>query len=522
VTGAAAPGTAQPTGAIQSLSLSSVKPGVIWAGTNTGRVWVTTNNGQTWSEARIPQIQYIERAEIFSVEASHFDSNEAYIVYDMHRTGDYQPYAFRTRDYGKTWTKITNGLPQNQPSGSFLRFVRSDTERKGLLFAGSESGMYVSFDDGDNWQALMSGLTNTSYRDAYVKGNDLLISTYGRGLFSLDDISALRQMSTATASEAAHLFKPGEAYRIRRNVGADTPFPPEVPHALNPPEGAQIDYWLASAPSGDISLDVYDVAGNRVRHLTSAASAPVPEAARPSEPNFWLAPPFALSKNAGGNRTHWDLRYDAPSAFNHSFEINANPGLTPPSPEGPLALPGTYTVKLTVDGKTYTQTVMVRNDPRSPATPAALAAQHALQMKLLAGANASYEAHEAASSLAQSLRGDTTARVVSFLASLDTVIGLDAQRRGGRAPGQQAAPTFRAINGAFVQQLNTQENGDLAPTPAALAAYASTCKELQAVAARWTRASSTDLAAINAILSQRGRAALSVPAAQFKMPSCSP
>lgn len=519
---AARPSTngAPPNGAIQSMSASTAKAGLIWVGTNTGRVWVTTDGGVKWTESMLPSLPNIERAEIFSVEASHFDPATAYVVVDMHRVGDYAPHVYRTHDYGKTWTSIVTGMATDQPSGSFARFVRNDTQKKGLLFGGTESSLCVSFDDGDHWQQMTGGLTNTSYRDGVVKDNDWVITTYGRGLFVLDDVSALRQMSAAVTSEDAHLFKPGEAYRVRRNVGADTPFPPEVPHALNPAEGAQVDYWLARMPSGDISLDVYDASGARIRHMSSLAATAVPEAARPPHPNFWVAPPFALTKNAGGNRTHWDLRHDAPAAFGHSFEINANPGLTPASPIGPLVAPGTYTLKLTVEGKTYAQTVVVKNDPRSPATAAALTAQHALQAKILAGANFAYEAHELATALGTPLRGDTTARVASFLARLDSLTGLDAGRRGGRTPGQQPRPTFRAINGAFVQQLNTQENGDMAPNAAALAQFATTCKELQTVTSAWQKLTTIDLGEVNAIMKTRGRPTLVVGNMAFKAPAC--
>src|SRR5439155_3313010 len=165
-----------------------------------------------------------------------------------------------------------------------------------------------------------------------IKDNDLVVATYGRGFWLLDDYSMLRQLgssSSSVASEPAHLFKPGDAVRVRRNVGADTPFPPEVPHAVNPLDGVIIDYWLAQSPSGDVTLDVLDGSGVLVRHLSSVPVAPVPEAARPPHPNFWVAPPAPLPKGAGENRTSWDLRYDAPPAFVHTFEINANPGLTP-------------------------------------------------------------------------------------------------------------------------------------------------------------------------------------------------
>lgn len=511
---------AQPAGAIQSMSASTVGRGLIWVGTNTGRIWVTRNEGKSWDEVSVPNLPYAARAEVFAVDASHFDPAEAYAAIDLHRTGDYAPYVFRTRDYGKTWTKITEGLPVNQPGGSFARVVRNDTKRKGLLFAGTESGMHVSFDDGDHWQSLTLDAPTTSYRDITIKDNDLVVSTYGRGFWVLDDISVLRQVSSSPLADAAHLFKPGETYRVRRNVGADTPFPPEVPHALNPPEGAMVDYWLAQSPTGHIALDVLDSAGGVVRHMSSMRPPPTPEALRPPHPNFWVAPPFSLPRNAGENRTNWDLRYDAPHSLSHSFEINANPGLTPASPLGPVVLPGTYTLKLTVDGRSYTQTLNVLPDPRTTAAPAALRAQHALQMKILQGIEASYQARSIAATLGETLRADSTADAKSFYASLDTVAGLDAQRGRGRGAGRPPAPTFSAINNALVNQLNAQENGDIAPTAAALAAFANTCKELQTVAITWQRVITTGLSSYNAVLKQRGRTVLATPAGALKLPNC--
>ena len=504
--------------AIESLALSTAAPGVIWAGTNNGVIKVTRDAGKTWSDASIGGVPNVERAEVFSLEASHFDPAEAYAVLDLFRIGDYTPYVYRTRDYGKTWTRIVNGLPENQPSGSFARFVRGDTQRKGLLFAGTESGVFVSFDDGDDWQTLQQNLPNTSVRDAVIKDNDLVVATYGRGFWSLDDISTLRQLAANISSEPAHLFKPGDAVRMRRNVGADTPFPPEVPHALNPPEGAIVDYWLGRAPAGDITLDVLDASGNAIRHMTSAPGTAVPEAKYPPEPNFWLAPPFSLPKEQGENRTHWDLRYDAPPVFSHQFDINANPGLTPPSPLGALALPGTYTLRLTVDGRTYSQTVNVKNDPRSPATLEALRAQHALQVKLMQGIETSYEGHRLAQALRDLVRGaEPTA---GLAAQLDTLAGLDAARGRGRGFGRPAAPSFVGVNGAFAQQLTAQEQGDMAPTAAALAAYAATCRELASVAASWQRLSTTDLSTLNAALEAKGTSAITVPAGTFKAPIC--
>ena len=511
------------TGSIESMRASTVGTGIIWVGTNNGVIKVTRNSGKTWDDASIADYR---TGEVLAVEPSHFDAGTAYVAVDDHRNGDYTPHLFRTRDFGKTWTKIITGLPTNQPSGSFARVVRNDPRRKGLLFAGTESGMYVSFDDGDHWQTLQQNLPNTSYRDITIAGNDLVIATYGRGFWSLDDYSVLRQLEPAVASEAAHFFKPGDAYRLRRNVGADTPFPPEVPHAPNPPDGVIIDYWLAQEPKSDISIDVIDASGAIVRHLSSAPIAPVAEAARPPHPNFWVATPTPLPKNAGSNRTNWDLHYDAPKAMSHSFEINANPGLTPASPEGALVTPGTYTLKLTVDGKTYSQTVAVKADPRSRATLADLTAQNALLGKISQAIDASYEGNHAAAALRDAVRAaangaspEVASKASAIAAQLDSVAGGQGGRGRGRG-GQGAPPTFASLNGAFVGQLNAQENGDLAPTTSARAAWAAACMDLGKTVATWQRVAGAELGALNTMLKTAGKSPVAAPSVQVKPPVC--
>jgi len=511
------------TGSIESMRASTVGTGIIWVGTNNGVIKVTRNSGKTWDDASIADYR---TGEVLAVEPSHFDAGTAYVAVDDHRNGDYTPHLFRTRDFGKTWTKIITGLPTNQPSGSFARVVRNDPRRKGLLFAGTESGMYVSFDDGDHWQTLQQNLPNTSYRDITIAGNDLVIATYGRGFWSLDDYSVLRQLEPAVASEAAHLFKPGDAYRLRRNVGADTPFPPEVPHAPNPPDGVIIDYWLAQEPKSDISIDVIDASGAIVRHLSSAPIAPVAEAARPPHPNFWVATPTPLPKNAGSNRTNWDLHYDAPKAMSHSFEINANPGLTPASPEGALVTPGTYTLKLTVDGKTYSQTVAVKADPRSRATLADLTAQNALLGKISQAIDASYEGNHAAAALRDAVRAaangaspEVASKASAIAAQLDSVAGGQGGRGRGRG-GQGAPPTFASLNGTFVSQLNAQEQGDLAPTTSARAAWAAACMDLGKTVATWQRVAGAELGALNTMLKTAGKSPVAAPSVQVKPPVC--
>ena len=508
-------------GAIEAISASPAARGVIWVGTNNGLVKMTRDNGKTWTDVTVPGLPDADRADISAIDASPTDAASAYVAIDLHGAGDYAPYFYRTTDYGKTWTKIVNGLPTDQPGGSFARVIRADTKKAGLLFAGTESGMYVSFNNGDDWQSLQLNLPTTSYRDATIKGNDLVVGTYGRGIWILDDISPLRQITPALASESAHLFKPGEAYRVRRNVNGDTPFPPEVPHNLNPPTGAIIYYYLGSKPSGDITLDVMDATGKVVRHMSSAPITPVAEAAHPPEPSFWLATPMPMPTDVGTNRVNWNLRYDDPPAFSHSYEINANPEQTPASPQGPLALPGVYTLKLTVDGKSYTQTLTVRNDPRSPATLADLRAQHDLQMKIYGGMQTTWDGFHQVAAMRELVSKDTSASAPdvaaaakAFDAKLAAVGGSTEGGRGFGGFGRGGAappPNFVALSGAFVRQIESQDNGDHAPNAAMRGAYTTSCKDLKAAVATWRGLNGKELTALNAVLTKAGLPA--VPAA---------
>jgi photosystem II stability/assembly factor-like uncharacterized protein len=517
-------------GAIESLTASTIGTGMLWVGTNNGLIKLTRDGGRHWTDASIPDLPSAARAEVLTVEPSHQDAATAYAVVDLHRVGDYAPYIFRTRDFGQHWTRITSGLPVGETGGSFARVVRSDPVKAGLLFAGTESGMFVSFDDGDHWQSLRQNLPLTSYRDIAIAGNDLIVATYGRGLWVLDDFTMLRQLASTVAAEPAHLFRPADAVRTRRNVGADTPFPPEVPQALNPSDGVAIDYWLARASSHPVTVEVLDAAGAVVRHLTSVRAVPAVEAARPPHPNFWVGAPDALDVSDGMHRAHWDLRHDAPPALRHSFEINANPERTPTSPEGALALPGTYTLRLTVDGQRYLQQAVVRPYPRSPATLSALRAQHDLLARITDGLRVSYAGHEAALALRTALRdvlspgaplppGDVAARAGLLAARLDTVAGLDAGRARARS-SQPTPPSFAGVNDALVQQLNAQDNGDQVPTQATLAAFTATCRELAVVVAAWERLGNRDLVDFNALLHSRGRAALPHADAPLVTPDC--
>ena len=510
---AAAATTRGGRGAIETLAASTVARGLLWVGTNNGLIHVTRDGGMTWKDVSIADLPNVRRANISMIEASHHEAGTAYAAIEYLRSGDHTPYLYRTRDFGRTWTKIVTGLPTDEPSGSFLRAVREDGMMRGLLFAGTESGMHVSFDDGDHWQSLQQNLPNSPVRDIEVRGNDVIIGTHGRGIWILDNIAMLRQLTASIATEPAHLFAPGDAIRVHRNVGWNTPLPPEIPHALNPPDGASIDYWLASKPSTAITLDVTDASGAPVRHFSSVTPAPIAEAARPPHPNFWVATPAGMPINAGTNRITWDLREDAPPAFAHSYEINANPGLTPASPEGALVAPGTYTLTLRVDGRTYSQRVTVRNDPRSPATALALRAQRALQTQLTRGIRATWDAGQQAMALRASIAtmtGETSAAARAALtATLDSVVG-----------GADASASFKGLNGGFVSQLMAIDNADMAPTPSMRAASAATCRQLAALLVRWHAIVSTAVPALKAQLSPDAAARLVIPSHASSTGAC--
>lgn len=500
-------------GSIESFSPSSVDGKIIWVGTSNGLIKVTKDHGTTWEDVTIKGLPNPTRADISAIDASHQDPGTAYVAIDYHGVADYKPYLYRTRDFGQHWTKIVNGMAVGQPNGSFARVIRADTKKAGLLFAGTESSMYVSFNDGDDWQSLMLNLPNTSYRDMVIKDNDLVVGTYGRGFWILDDISPLREITPSVAAEPARLFKPGDAIRVRRNVNGDTPFPPEVPHAPNPPVGAIIYYYLGQAPTGEITLDVRDSGGRVVRHMSSAPVPPSTEAPAPV-PDFWLEKPMPMPTAIGTNRINWNLRYDNPSSFSHSYEINANPGETPASPEGPLVAPGVYSITLTVDGKAYTQMVTVKNDPRSPARSGDLKAQTDIQAKLWEGAKQAWDGYQKVAQFRAAITATIGTNPIKEVA--DAAAALDAKlllvggsSGGGRrfggggfpgAGGPPPAPTFAGVDSSLIRQMGALDYGDMAPTQPTRTACKSALADLAMAQKNWQALLEKDIPAFNAVL----------------------
>ena len=285
-------------------ALASRQAGEIWAGSDTGLIHLTRDGGKTWSDVTPPGVS--EWSKITRIEASHFDAGVAYAAIDRHRLEDYRPHLWRTRDYGKTWTQVTDGI--SEPA--FLNAIREDPVRRGLLYAATELGVYVSFDDGDHWQPLHFNLPACSVRDIDIHGDDLIIATHGRSFWIMDGIAPLRQANTEVASAAAWLYKPAPAIRTASEGFQGTPLPPEIPQAPNPPDGAIIDYYLASAQD-EVMLDILDDKNQVVRRYTSSDKPPASERVQ-AVADIWIVPPPRLTGSAGMHRFVWDLRYGAP------------------------------------------------------------------------------------------------------------------------------------------------------------------------------------------------------------------
>jgi photosystem II stability/assembly factor-like uncharacterized protein len=362
-------------GVIYTIAPSPKDGNTIWVGTDDGLIHITRDAGKTWSNVTPPALTPWSKVSV--MDASHFDAASAYAAVNCFRLDDLAPHIWRTHDFGKTWKEITRGLPDNAP----INTVREDPQRKGLLFAGSERAVWVSFNDGDDWARLRLNMPATSIRDLTIHGDDLVAGTHGRSFWILDDITPLRQLSAVIASSGAHLFKPQTATRVRWNKNTDTPLPPEEPAGQNPPDGAIVYYYLKNA-ADSVVLEVLDAAGKLVRRYSSSDQPPPPEQDL-TYPSYWIRPPRNPPAVAGMHRFVWDLRYTPPDALRHDYPMTAVYRDTPREPRGPIALPGQYTVKLTVDSKSFTQPLTLKMDPRVKTPPGGLKQQFDLAMKVV-------------------------------------------------------------------------------------------------------------------------------------------
>jgi photosystem II stability/assembly factor-like uncharacterized protein len=512
-------------GVVYALAPSYKEAGTIWAGTDDGLIHLTRDAGNSWQNVTPPQLKPWSKVSI--IEASHFDAGTAYAAINSFRLDDLRAHIYRTRDFGKSWIEITKGIPDGGASNT----VREDPLRKGLLFAGTEGSVYVSFDDGDNWQPLQLNLPHTSMRDLTIHGDDLVVGTHGRSFWILDDITPLRQLGADVASAAVTLFKPQEATRFRWNRNPDTPLPPEIPAGENPPDGAILDYYLSASSSKPVILEILDSENHLVRRYSSSDKPEPLEkiAATNPIPVYWVRPTQILSGEAGMHRFVWDLHYPSPESLGHEFPISAIVHDTVQYPLGAWAMPGKYTVKLTVEGKTYTQPLTVKIDPRIKTSEANLHKQFEMQAGAVQGMNESYEALRQVQSLRAQLK-DRAAKAQGGLADSITKLDNQAAELEGAAqsaffglPASGKRPeNFSTLNQHFNALLTVADSADAAPTTQASAVYAEIEDASVKLLDHWKKMQSADLPALNSSLKKAHLQEVDANRASADLPSEDP
>ena len=392
---------------IFAISESPLQKGLIWVGSDDGLVHLTRDGGKSWSKITPPKLP--EWACVNIIEASPYSVGTAYLAADLHFSDNRRPMIFKTVDYGKTWKEITHGIPAND----YVHSIHSDPERKGLLYAGTETGIFVSFDDGENWQSLQLNLPHTPVFDTGIHGNDLIAATHGRAFWVLDDITPLRQANSQMTNLSAYLYKPESAVRVHGGGGGGGRGGGMV--GQNPPSGAIIDYYLSAAPSGPVSLDILSSSGDLLHHVTSATAGQQPDApdSRGRRRNNVAG---SLSAHAGMNRYVWNLRVNGPEPL-PSIVVMEIRG-------GPAVPPGAYRVRLTVDGKQYTAPLDIKIDPRLHVTQADLQKQYDFAIELRDRVT---EVHRLVLQIQQARAGLEAARSSADSSKQQTIADLDSK-----------------------------------------------------------------------------------------------
>jgi len=493
-TAADAPGEKR-RGVIYTIGPSSVQAGEIWAGTDDGLIQLTLDEGRTWSN--VTPAELTPWSKLTQVEASHFDAGTAYAAVDRHRLEDLHAYLYRTRDFGKSWQQASSGIPE----GSFLNCVREDPLRKGLLYACTELGVYVSFNDGDSWQSLQLNMPASSVRDLVVHGDDLVIATHGRSFWILDDVTSLRQMNPQVAAADLWLFKPATAYRVRPGSDEGTPVPMDEPLAENPPDGTVVDYWLKDKAKGPVELDIFDANGALVRRFSSDDSLPKTNPKDIPIAMEWARDAAPLSAESGMHRFVWDLHYALPKSVHRSFY----------GPAGVWSLPGNYVVKLTASGKSTSQPLTVKMDPRISKPEDALRREFVTASRVsallgeVAAAQARAEELQKAIAARKTEAGgnaEVSAALAELARKLSEVNGNQGEEEFGffglRLPGGEPATLHRA-SAALTGLLMIVDGADAAPSADAQRAAEQWEAAGADMVARWKTVEG-DLAGVNAAL----------------------
>ena len=499
-------------GVIYALGLSPLDGNRIWAGTDDGLIWTTTDGGGHWDNVTPPELKAFWK--VFNMDAGHFDAKTAYAAVNTLRLDDMRPHLFRTHDGGKTWSEINNGIPD----GAATSAIREDPKRKGLLYAGTETQVYVSFDDGDHWQSLRLNMPASSVRDLQVKDDDLIAGTHGRGFLVLDNVTPLRQIAAKIAAEPMHLYAPQTALRIRGAMNPPTPWPPDMATGENPPDGAMIDYYIGPKFTGVLTLEVRDSKGELVAKINSDDPVP-PLDPRYPDPTLWARPPRILSVEAGHHRFLWDLRYPAvPGMSTGPSADEAVPYNTPAVPSSPFVLPGTYTVRLMAGGKTLSEQFQVVMDPRVKTPATQLGEQFTVSKSIYDDAlRATAALHEITvlreQLSAKSAEPPVAATGDSLESKLTKIAGGREGARGGGGGGRggpTGPPNLTTLRLQLARMEHTIQSADIAPTTAQVEAYESMKKPLAGLIEQWNALKASDVKALNDWLHKLGLPLLSL------------
>ncbi len=510
----------KPLGSLMTIAPSPVKEGVIWAGTDDGAIQLTRDGGTTWQNVTPSTVS--EWSTIPLIEASHFDAGTAYVAVNRNSLGDLSPHLLQTHDFGQTWQETVNGIRD----GDFVRAVREDPTRKNLLYAATEQGVYVSFDSGGHWQSLRLNMPMVAVHDLAIEQGDLIAATYGRSFWILDDISTLRQIDPQSPPAQAVLFAPRPAIRVRRDENQDTPLPPEIPAGKNPPDGAILNYFLPSATTTDIRLEIYDQDEKLIR---SYSSAPLPETHE--QPlhvaEYWVAHPKPLAKEPGMHRFLWDMRYPDPQAVHvqtpYNYPMGAIVGETPLPPQGPLVLPGKYEVRLKVDGQTYRQPLEVKMDPRVNYARNKLESALGLELKISAALGQNFAGYQQVKDLRSRLAEFTKRPAADPVAPAAAQLDSKADAILGESVSPFDTPkgsSFMIVNDNLVALIALVDSADFAPSEASFAALQKVCSGMAETFGEWEQLKTKDLAAFRKVVDSQKSGAIPDYPAIASDPNC--
>jgi photosystem II stability/assembly factor-like uncharacterized protein len=429
-------------GVIYTVAPSFKEINTIWCGTDDGLIQVTRDGGKTWKNVTPPEITSWSKVSL--MEASHYDANTAYAAVNRIRCDDMDPYIYKTTDGGKTWKRITNGLPSDP-----INAVREDPVRRGLLYAGSERAVYVSFDDGENWQSLRLNMPATSIRDLVIEDDDIVVGTHGRSFWILDNITPLRQLTEKLSASPTILYKPQTTYRVRWNIYTDTPVPQEEVAGQNPPDGAMIDYYL-NEEADNVVLEIFNAQNKLVRTYSSKDT--LYKIGNVNIPHYWIRPQQILSAKEGHHRFVWDMKYQ-PLNIPPSYPISATYMNTAPNETSPWIMPGTYMAQLTIDGKIHRQSFTVKMDPRIKTSTTALQTQHDLSLQCYNGRKDCMRILAEISAYRSSIKNSA-----DFNKKENVLLALETTPQGSNEP------SFGRVNNGFASAFNALQDSDMPPT----------------------------------------------------------